>query len=153
MPSAICFNLDQSKILLSGNRLNSSQHNILLSHWLLSLISNIKSLDRYGRGMNPIAMTCHSLERILAEWGIKPATSCSQILYATVLRRTKNSISVISQVSPVLGWGSEVSCPRTLPRKNPVDPVRHEPRTLGLRVKYFTTEPCRTHPPPPPPPP
>ena len=39
-----------------------------------------------------------------------------------------NSISVISQpqhtlfmsswVSPVLGWGSEVSCPRTLPRKN-----------------------------------
>ena len=56
-----------------------------------------------------------------------------------------NSISVISRrqltlfmsswVSPVLGWGSEVSWPRTLPRKNPADPVRLEPRTPGLRVK------------------
>ena len=40
--------------------------------------------------------------------------------------------------------GSEVSCPRTLPRKNPEDPVRLEPRTPGLRVKHFTTEPRRT---------
>ena len=65
-----------------------------------------------------------------------------------------NSISVISPrqltlfmlswVSPVLGWGSEVSCPRTLPRKNPEDPVRLEPRTPGLQVKHFTTEPRRT---------
>ena len=65
-----------------------------------------------------------------------------------------NSISVISRrlltlfmsswVSLVLGWGSEVSCPRTLPRKNPEDPVRLEPRTPGLRVKHPTTEPRRT---------
>ena len=65
-----------------------------------------------------------------------------------------NSISVISRrqltlfmsswVSPVLGWGSEVSCPRTLPRKNPVDPVWLEPRTPALRVKHFTTEQRRT---------
>ena len=52
--------------------------------------------------------------------------------------------SCLYWVSPVLGWGSEVSCPRTLPRKNPEDPVRLEPRTPGLRVKHFTTEPRRT---------
>ena len=65
-----------------------------------------------------------------------------------------NSISVISRrqltlfmpfwVSPVLGWGSEVSCPRTLQRKNPEDLVRLEPRTPEIRVIHFTTEPCRT---------
>ena len=42
-------------------------------------------------------------------------------------------------VSPVLGSGSEVSCPRTLPQGNLDDPVRL--RTPGLRVKHFTTEP------------
>ena len=67
-----------------------------------------------------------------------------------------NSISVISQqqltlfmsswVSPVLGWGSEVSCPRTLPRKNQEDPMWLEPRTPRLRVKHFTTEPRSTPP-------
>ena len=40
--------------------------------------------------------------------------------------------------------GSEVSCPRTLPRKNPEDPVQLEPSTPGLRVKHFTTEPRGT---------
>ena len=40
--------------------------------------------------------------------------------------------------------GSEVSYPRTLQRKNPEDPVRLEPRTRGLRVKHFTTEPRGT---------
>ena len=40
--------------------------------------------------------------------------------------------------------GSEVSCPRTLPRKNPEDLVRLELRTPGLRVKHLTTEPRRT---------
>ena len=40
--------------------------------------------------------------------------------------------------------GSEVSCPRTLPGKNPEDPVRLEPRIPGLRVKQFTTEPRGT---------
>ena len=61
-----------------------------------------------------------------------------------------NSISVISRrqftlFMSVLGFtstrlGSEVSCPRTLPRKNPEDLVRLEPRTPGLRVKHLTTE-------------
>ena len=36
--------------------------------------------------------------------------------------------------------GSEVSCPRTLPRKNPEDLVRLELRTPVLRVKHLTTE-------------
>ena len=47
--------------------------------------------------------------------------------------------SSLSWVSPVLGWGSEVSCPRTLPRKtqmircgsNP-GPVDYESNTLPL---------------------
>ena len=52
--------------------------------------------------------------------------------------------SCLSWVSPVLGLGSEVTCPRTLPRKHPEDPVRLEPRAPGLRVKHFTTEPRRT---------
>ena len=37
-----------------------------------------------------------------------------------------------------------MSRPRTLPRKNPEDLVRLEPRTSGLRVKHLTTEPRGT---------
>ena len=37
-----------------------------------------------------------------------------------------------------------MSYPRTLPRKNPEDLVRLEPRTPGLQVKHFTTEPRGT---------
>ena len=40
--------------------------------------------------------------------------------------------SCLSWVSSVLGWGSEVSCPRTLARKNPEDPVGYESNTLPL---------------------
>ena len=65
-----------------------------------------------------------------------------------------NSISVISRRQFTLFMsfldftstrlGSEVSCPRTLPRKNPEDPVRLETRTPGLQVKHSTTEPPGT---------
>ena len=65
-----------------------------------------------------------------------------------------NSISVISQqqltlfmlswVSPVLGWALKCLAQGHSPRKNPEDPVQLEPRTPGLRVKHFTTEPHRT---------
>ena len=55
----------------------------------------------------------------------------------------------LSWVSQVLGWGSEVSCPRT----PPTDPVRLEPRTPLLRVKHFTPETRETSLPPHPPPP
>ena len=71
-----------------------------------------------------------------------------------VLRRFQQYFSHITVTAHIihlsfLGFtstrlGSEVSCPRTLPRKNPEDPVRLEPRTPGLRVKHFTTEPRRT---------
>ena len=39
--------------------------------------------------------------------------------------------------------GSEMSCPRTLPQKNPEDLVRLEPRTPGLG-KHLTIEPRGT---------
>ena len=65
-----------------------------------------------------------------------------------------NSILVISwqQLTLFLSFlgftstrlGFELSCPRTLPQKNPEDPVRLEPRTPGLQVKHFTTELCGT---------
>ena len=48
--------------------------------------------------------------------------------------------SCLSWVSQVLGWGSDVSFPRTLPRKT----WRIKPRTPGLQVKHFTTEIRRT---------
>ena len=62
----------------------------------------------------------------------------------SVISRRQFTLFMSSWVSPVLGWGSEVSYPRTLPRKNPEDPVWLEPRTPGLRVKHFTTEPRRS---------
>ena len=64
-----------------------------------------------------------------------------------VFYATFNNISVISQRyhgSTSTRLGSEVSCPRTLPRQNQEDPVRLEPRIPGLQVKHFTTEPCGT---------
>ena len=68
-----------------------------------------------------------------------------------VFYTTFNSISVISRqqltlLMSFLGFtstrlGSEVSYPRTLPRKNLEDPVRLKPRTPGLQNKHFTTGP------------
>ena len=65
-----------------------------------------------------------------------------------------NSISVLSRrqltllmsfwVSPVLGWGSEVSCPRTLPRKEPRGSNAARTQVPRLRVKHFTIEQHRT---------
>ena len=48
--------------------------------------------------------------------------------------------SCLSWVSPVLGWGSGVSYPKTLQRKNPEDPVGLEPRTPELQVKHLISE-------------
>ena len=57
--------------------------------------------------------------------------------------------SCLSWVSPVLGWGSEVSCPRTLPWKNPEDPVLLEPRTPGyielFLLVYFSNFICQSY--------
>ena len=59
---------------------------------------------------------------------------------------TTHIIHCLSWISPVLGWGFELSCPRTHPRKFPEDPLGLEPRTPGLRVKHFTTVPRGTPP-------
>ena len=79
--------------------------------------------------------------QIMVEWCFMPLSTVFQSYHSH-----SSHYSCLSWVSPVLRWGSEVSCPRTLPRKNPEDPVRLEPRTPGLRVKHFTTEPRRTPP-------
>ena len=70
-----------------------------------------------------------------------------------VLRRFQQYFSHITATAHIIHaflgltstrLGSEVSCPSTLPRKDPEDPVRLEPRSPGLRVKHFTTEPRGT---------
>ena len=48
-------------------------------------------------------------------------------------------------VSPVLGFALKCLAQGHAHEKNPEDPVRLEPRTPGLRVKHFTTEPSETH--------
>ena len=75
----------------------------------------------------------------MIEWCFTPLSTVFQSYHGD-----GSHYSSLSWVSPVLGWGSEMSCPRTLPRKNPEDPVRLEPGTPGLRVEHFTTEPRRT---------
>ena len=82
---------------------------------------------------------CQTLVGWLVEWCFTPLSTVFQSYHGD-----SSHYSCLSWVSPVLGWGSEVSCPKTLPQKNPEDPVRLEPRTPGLRVKHFTTEPRRT---------
>ena len=52
--------------------------------------------------------------------------------------------SCLSWVAHVLGWGSVVSCSRTLPQKKTTeDPVQLKPSTPWLRAKQFSTEPHR----------
>ena len=75
----------------------------------------------------------------LIEWCFTPLSTVFQLYHGD-----SSYYSCLSWVSPVLGRGSEVSSPRTLPGKNPEDPVRLEPRTPGLLVKHFTTEPRGT---------
>ena len=63
MSSAICFNLDQSKILSSCNELNLPvlRTVFLSSHWLLPHITIIEILVMVERRMNPVAMTIINL--------------------------------------------------------------------------------------------
>ena len=62
-----------------------------------------------------------------------------------VLRRFQQYFSHITAtahiISPVLGWALKCFAQGHTREKNPEDPVRLEPRTPGLRVKHFTTEP------------
>ena len=57
------------------------------------------------------------------EWCFTPLLTVFQSYHGN-----SSHYSCLSWVSPVLGWGPEVSCSMTLPRKNPEDPVRLEPR-------------------------
>ena len=49
----------------------------------------------------------------LIEWCFTPLSTSFQLYHDD-----SSHLSCLSWVSPVLGWSSEVSCPRTLPRKN-----------------------------------
>ena len=51
-------------------------------------------------------------------------------------------MSIPGFTSTRLGLGSVL--PKDIPMKNLEDPVQLEPRTPGLQVKHFTTEPRRT---------
>ena len=55
----------------------------LSSRWLLSNIIIVKTMDKGERGMNLVATTIINPQRILAKQEIKPATSRSQVQYAT----------------------------------------------------------------------
>ena len=50
----------------------------------------------------------------LIEWCFTPLSTVFQLYHGKSLHYL-----CLSWVSPVLGWGFEVSCPRTLPRKKP----------------------------------
>ena len=88
---------------------------------------------------------------VLIEWCLTPLATVfqsyhgdSSIIHVFWVSTVLGShYSCLSWVLPVLGWGSKVSCPRTPPQKTSQDPVWLEPRTPGLRVKHFTTEPHR----------
>ena len=82
LSSANAFNLDWSKILL-GKELTSALHNIL-SKPLAAFPLNHHQNNGQRCDRNE---SCHNdyhqfLDRILAELDIKPATSCSQVMYA-----------------------------------------------------------------------
>ena len=54
---------------------------LFLSHWLLSHITIVETMDSSERNFESCRNDYHqSLERILGEPGIKPATSCSPVL-------------------------------------------------------------------------
>ena len=53
------------------------------SHWLLSHITIVETIDSSERGMNPVAMTIiNPRKEYLAKPGIEPAKSCSQVCTA-----------------------------------------------------------------------
>ena len=77
------FTAYKKKAWLVWEKVNSSAHNILSNHWLLSNITTLKTTDSSERQMNLIVMTMIS-SQIVAELGIEPATSCSQVLNSPI---------------------------------------------------------------------
>ena len=74
----------------------------------------------------------------LIGWCFKPLSKVFQSYHSN-----SSHYSCLSWVSPELGRGSEVSCPRTLPRKTQRIQWA-QTQDPGLRVKHFTTEPRMT---------
>ena len=58
--------------------------NIFPSHWLLSYITIVGTMDNGEKGMNPVAMAIiNPWSRYIGGAWIEPATSRSQVLWAT----------------------------------------------------------------------
>ena len=53
------------------------------SHWLLSCLTIVETMVSGESGMDPTTMTIISPQNEIGRAGIEPATSCSQVLYAT----------------------------------------------------------------------
>ena len=68
----------------------------------------------------------------LIEWYFTPLSTVFQSHHGN-----SSHYSCLSWVSPVLGWCSKVSCPKTFPRK------KKKHRIPGLRVNHSTTDPPR----------
>ena len=105
--------------------------------WWLPVFNPFSTMFSFGIFLR--VANCLDLIDWLIEWCCTPLSTVFQLYHGD-----SSHYSYPFWVSPVLGWGSEVSSPRTLPWKNPKDPVRLEPRTPGLQVKHFTTEPRGT---------
>ena len=112
MSSAICLNLDQSKILSSCTGLKP-----------MCVIS--KSWHLAGKGL------------WLIEWMVFHAAFNS----ISVISRRQLTLFILSWVSPILGWALKCLAQGHSHEKTQGDVMRLEPRTPGLRVKHFTTEP------------
>ena len=67
---------------LPGILFTTTPHNILLSHWLLSHITFAETMDSSEKGINPMTII-NPQKEYCPMLGIAPATSCSQVLYAT----------------------------------------------------------------------
>ena len=88
----------------------------------------------------------------MIEWYYTPLSTVFQSYHGD-----SSHYSFLSWVSPVLGWGSEVSCPRTLPQKTlriqcgsnpgPQDyesntlPLSHAGPLQGYRMKHLRPQP------------
>ena len=75
----------------------------------------------------------------LIEWCFMPLSTVFKSYHGD-----SSHYSCLSWVSPVLGWALKCLAQGQSREKNPEDPGWLEPRTPGLRIKHFTTEPCRT---------
>ena len=98
-------------------------------------------LNVYPFPKQALVLTCRLYKSLLSmtEWCFTPLSTVFQLYHGD-----SSHYSCLSWVSPVLGWALKCLAQGYSHEKNPEDPVRREPRTPGLRVKHFTTEPRGT---------